>query len=279
MTFVTTMVDHPSFPFARAVRARITPDRIGKPLLGLQVLAVITEAEEFVKAPKRFAQFGGRLVVEMTKPDWATIVGSVQALRSLDALVEFRSESVGDGGVLMMLASLGIRVALPPEGAAPGVLGSLAAYFLESPVLDTPIEPFFSLARGFGASEGDRPTLAELFLEQPGEHLYVDAQGRVTISARLARKRRFLGKLEGGPLPAWQKSPLWRERVAHERRARAKGRPCARCAHYEACRGLLLFPAGDRRACREWLAVMALLQQARATARDASGGSGAGGSR
>jgi hypothetical protein len=64
--------------------------------------------------------------------------------------------------------------------------------------------------------------------------------------------------------------------VAYERRARAVGRPCARCAQYASCRGLPLFPEGDPSACRPWLAVMDQLLQARTAA---PGGAGAGGSR
>jgi hypothetical protein len=199
-----------------------------------------------------------------------TVVASVTTPRRvLDALktrqggLTYEFTAAKDDGfptAALIAASLGAPVRLAPTTEWPReVLLELARYFLYSPTLETPIEPFATLARSMAELQG--LTLTWPYLEILGRCFYVDKEERVTLSPRWAEAGRFFGTTRDD-LETLQASELWRELAALRMRTFSEGTPCATCAHYPWCGGFWLALESDPARCEPWKDAMDLLYEA-----------------
>lgn len=200
-------------------------------------------------------RFRGRLSFELGSLAAAEAVELAPALRRLEARGEIVSETTPPDAIVV-LASLGIPLNLDLFAAWDGeALGSLLEYFLTSPILRTPIEPFFSLARGLSGGT-DRRTLRQLVGEELGRDFYLDVDGRVTLSRRWAARGRFFGTTEDD-LETLERSPLWRE-LADLRHVIFRDQTrCATCPWFLACDAIWVeHPADGAVACDRWIGVL-----------------------
>ncbi len=268
-----TVERHPAYPLFRRVTMAIPPEQVTPDFCyrPAEPIAVVVDEDRFVESPAAFDSFPGRLVVEMRPDPGLRIARVLGQLTRLRAVACFSADHLGDGSIPMMLASAGCPVVIDTDGVAPeGALLALAEYFLTSPTLQAPIEPFFTIARHLGDDRRRTPTLRDLYQETLGRHLFIDGERRVTISRRLGQRGWFLGWLDAG-LAAWRSSTLWQRLEQFEHRVFATGHRCAFCPHFRCCRGFLRAGETGDVFCSPWDELMEMLRRSYvATLREAA---------
>jgi len=138
-------------------------------------------------------------------------------------------------------------------------------YYLTDPELETPIEPWDSMAEA--VSSGTPVDLWTLSGERLGGSFFVDEDRRVTLSERLAELGRFFGTLDEG-LQVWERSDLWSELAGLRRRLFLERSPCAFCEVFLWCGGYFAGPpARATELCATWQQLIARLQRAFRVAR------------
>jgi len=156
--------------------------------------------------------------------------------------------------IAIMAASLDVPVRLAFSEAWPEeVLEGLLDYFLGSPTLTAPIEPFYSLAGAIG--RGRQVTLWQLFNEVLGRDYFVDADGRVSLAARWAERGMFFGTAGAG-VNGFKDSELWAEIEGLKKKLFTSQAPCAFCEHYPYCGGFWSATGRAAQTCATWRRLM-----------------------
>jgi len=255
---VATVAAHPRLPRAIAVIIAAPAARLGPQLLDPtwepEILGVIVDEREILRSSEQFAPFAHRLRVRAESTEACELVRRVHVLRRLGAVVEVAPAAVGDGTMLLRLASHGVPVAIGPESEpAPEVLRAVTRHFLRSPSQRSPIEPFFLIAAFLGGGRRRLPPLVDFFRTRPGRHVYVTAERRVSLSRPLALAGAFFGDLDDG-FAAWRASALWRQAACFHDRVFAAPHECAFCAHWRCCQGCYRLPDPTSETCGGWRA-------------------------
>ena len=206
---------------ARLARGEVRPDE-GR--------HIFVPERRFQEGADKYARYRKCTTVEAESPTPRTLLAMTENLRQYATEYRFTPEAMSDGTVAIMAASLGVPARLAySEDWTEELLGELLDYFLHSPTLNVPIEPFFSLAGAIG--QQNRVTLWELFDEVGGQHYFVDSQGRVSLSRRWADRGMWFGDVSSGT-GGFAKSELWNTLDELRQRVFAMQTPCAFCEHY-----------------------------------------------
>lgn len=130
-------------------------------------------------------------------------------------------------------------------------------FYLTCPTLETPIEPWHSLA--VAVSGGSPCDLWHAEAAVVGSSVYIAAQGLATLSARLARHGQWFGGWDE-TWERWRCSALWRELEGHRRALFLMRTDCAFCPAFPWCGGFWTVPgADDRMHCEAWRGLVARL--------------------
>jgi uncharacterized protein len=255
----TVTLDHPA-PWPMADAARIVTPQPDLPRLTAgrvepqeRIRLFVTEAR-FAISPAEYASFRGQLTVLADNPGASSRTAILDSLRELCAELAFSPATIGDGSPLKMAADQGVPVRLQcaEDWPAP-VLLDLLDYFLHSPKLEVPVEPFFSLAAAIGRQR--RTTLWQSFDSVPGRSYFVDQQRRVSLSRPWAERGRFFGSVDDDPA-SLRRSPLWTDLQALRQQIFITQSPCAFCEHYLYCAGFWRAAFESDVPCNTWRQVM-----------------------
>jgi hypothetical protein len=215
---------------------------------------IFATEQHFQDSPDEYTRFRKCITVDAEAPTPRLLLTLAPSLRQQAAEYRFAPASVGDGIVPIMAASLGVPVRLAySEEWTEEILSELLDYFLYSPTLDVPIEPFFSLAAAIG--QQDRVTLWELFDEVVGQHYFVDAEGRLSLSRRWADRGMWFGEVSKGT-DRFETSQLWSSLAELRQRVFAMQTPCAFCEHYPYCEAFWMTAERSEETCRLWRGLM-----------------------
>ena len=177
-------------------------------------------------------------------------VDEVLAYRPRRCAYVFTPQSIGDGEPALRASLAGVPVRLAPDAHWPdGVLQRVTEHFLYAPHLEVPIEPFATVAQAIARGRG--PDLWRAYREELGRDFFVDAEGRVSLSERWARRERFFGTVRDD-LDVFEASDLWRDLAAWRTRLFADVNACATCAWFPACGGFWLADGSEAHACAGW---------------------------
>ena len=160
-----------------------------------------------------------------------------------------RLRACGEAGVPARLADLDLW---------PGPdLAAALDFYITCPTLESPVEPWHSLAQ---AVSGGWP--CDLWHAEEavvGRNIYISVQGLATLSARFDRRERWFGA-GGEGLEGWRGSALWRELEGYRRALFRTRAECAFCAAFPWCGGFWVAPGlEDHERCEVWRGLMAHL--------------------
>ena len=259
---VVRLDNHPGFPVPNGVVVRpshLELSRLGRRAFTRQDgLDVIVTDAHFLECPERYAANAVTILAENLTP--RSLLSMLEHLREREATCAFTPETVGDGTMAMMAASLGVPVSLlVTEGWSEEVLRRLLDYFLHSPALDVEIEPFFAMSQCIGASE--HRTLWDLSDEVLGTNWFIDEDGRVSLSKRWANAGEYFGHMDD-PVETLRESDLWRRLGVLKRETFTEQKECAFCKHYPFCAGYWTTSAQSEEECAMWQRLMDEVQQA-----------------
>lgn len=226
--------------------------------------------ERFHPRPREWSSFRKNLTVIAENPAPRRLLGMIDELRRLATDYLFTPASIGDGTMAIMAASLDVPVRLAfSEDWPEDVLNEILDYFLHSPTLSAPIEPFYTLA---GAVAGQsEATFWDIFGERLGRHWYIDDERRVTLSPRWAEQGRFFGSADDSDA-ALRESALWTELSGLRDAMFIQQKPCAFCAHFPCCAGFWTTTTRAGETCAMWQRIMDRLAAAyREQAADSTG--------
>ncbi len=256
--FVIAMNDYPIGPAPSDVR--ITSPRLDLPRLARGRLRpgetphILVPENRFIEAPEAYARFKKTMTVLAETPSPRKLLAMVNPLRSLASYYLFNPATIGDGTIAIMAASLQVPVRLAcSEDWPEHVLENLLDYFLHSPALEVPIEPFYSLAAAIGQQR--KVTFWQLFDEALGRDYFIDSEHRVSLAPRWARRGLFFGTVNE-PSSGFRNSPLWSDLDGLKHRLFASQATCAFCEHYLYCRGFWTTAEQAEPTCAMWRRLM-----------------------
>ena len=268
--FAVVVRDHPALP---------APNRVAVLAIDLDLQRIASGtvrpgeslhpivAESAVRPnPAAWSRFAGSLTIVAESPAPGPFLEITRALPPAAFELLVPPEAAGDGSIAVVAASLGTPVRLAgAAGWTREAIDAIADYFLHSPTLAVPVEPFFSLAASIG---GDADaTLSRVFEEQPGRNAFVDG-GRASLSERRASRGEWFGRTDEGRA-SLERSRLWRETADARHRLLAAQSGCAFCRHFRFCVGGWLTTGDDAASCRLWRDAMDRFE---AAVRGAAGG-------
>lgn len=231
---------------------------------------VFVPQSRFQDRAEEYARYRKCVTVEAEAPTPRTLLAMVENLRQYAAEYRFTPEDMGDGTIAIMAASLRVPVRLAYSAHwSEEVLSELLDYFLHSPTLDVPIEPFFSLAGAIG--QQNKVTLWELFDEVVGQHYFVDTQRQVSLSRRWADRDMWFGDATEST-HGFETSELWNTLEELRQRVFSMQTPCAFCEHYPYCEAFWMTAEHADESCRVW---RGLMDRMVAAFRDQTAGGGA----
>lgn len=247
---------HPSLPGEMKVTTawldlpRLTEGRLRRE----EKRHAIVPERRFAEEPARYGRFRKSLTVVAQEATPKKLLGMANDLRRYAGDYLFTPSTIGDGTMAIMAASLDVPVRLAfSEDWPEDMLGSVLEYFLTSPTLNVPIEPFYSLAGSIGRQR--EVTLWQLFDEVLGRNYFVDSRGRVSLSARWADRGAFFGDAgDGGN--GFAGSELWTDLNGLKQRLFTSQAPCAFCEHYPWCAGFWTTTRQADEACAMWRRLM-----------------------
>lgn len=197
------------------------------------------------------------------------LLAGLALLRNTKAILVVDACGPDAAELVIAALSLGVPVELDPAAAwTEEALLEIARYFLHSPALATGVGPLVGLLDWISGAE--RRDLRELRRERLGRHYHVDAEGRVSLSRRLAGQGRHFGRL-GDPPEVLAASEPWRALETLPRRLFVELAPCSTCAHYPFCQGWFVDPSSTRPGCGPWKACLDLVADTLGAERRAGG--------
>ncbi len=240
-------------------RLRIRSPRLDLPrqstgrLLRDETSQIVITDKQLGRALDPASTVGSRPLVLGTDADVDHFLGLVDPLRKLQAVYIVTPQTLKDGTLAMLAASLSIPVWLEgPDDWDQEVLLELVDYYLHSAALRVPIQPLHQMA--VATARRGQASFAALFDEQLGRNFYV-SQGRATLSPRWAARDLFFGTLEQDVV-AFHESPLWKQLEQREHRIFAGKLACSFCPHFPCCRGLWAALPDCEPLCSNWLPVL-----------------------
>lgn len=137
------------------------------------------------------------------------------------------------------VTSAGIPVIIGLDGSPdPSELIPFLDYYLHDRYLQAPTEFFQTMFAS--RVEGTSISLAEIYCERPDRMLYVDDNGNVTTSSRLARAGKFFGCVSSG-VRIDEESDLYRFLQNPRKSLFLSGSRCTLCTNFDLCGGYLRF--------------------------------------
>lgn len=239
------MVGTPRLELTRLATGQFAPD---------EPVRVWVPARRLADEPRAWDEYAGRINM-LAEPSMCDYLGELgDTLRRLGAACRFAPSAAGDGTAVKEMASLGVPIVLSCEGDWPAaVLDDLLTFFLHSPTLEAPIEPFYSLASA--VAERDPTNLWALLDELPGRNYFIDSRGRVSLSSRWAGRGRFFGTVGDDPV-RFRETPLWGQVADLKYRLFVSQARCAFCEHYLYCGGFWTTAEDPGLACATWRRLM-----------------------
>ena len=205
---------------------------------------------QFAEDAASLASYGRRLTVLVEDPSPRALLAMHDALRLYADGCMFVPATASDGVLPLMAGSLQIPVRLAfSEDWTWSVLEELLDYFLHSQTLQTPIEPFYSLASARAGR--DEAGTWQIFHEVLGRDYFIDAQRRVSLSARWVQRGEFFGTPGDAP-DVFRSSALWTELDGLAERVFTEQAPCAFCPHYPYCAGFWTTTTQPDTSCETW---------------------------
>lgn len=229
------------------------PRRIaGGTLRSEEQAGVRVPASAFLESPETFTGYPEGVVAVWEGDHLARVLDRMRELRNYR--MEFAFEPGPDATDPVAIASLGFPVSLVRWEQWPeALLREVLNYYLQSPALESPIEPFFSLSAAIARQRA--VTLWDLAGEVPGTHYFVDGRGRVTLSRRWAERGRFFITADE-TADHIRDSAFAREIGDWRLNLFASQAPCAFCPHYRYCAGYWTTADNAEAACRTWRKIM-----------------------
>jgi hypothetical protein len=138
---------------------------------------------------------------------------------------------------------------------------SVLDYYLHDRHLQVPIEFLHSL---FTAQiQGQAVSLADVYSENPEQHLYVDESGAITCSPRLAKAGKFFGSINADP-QIDRESAIYKTLINLKKSLFLSGSSCVSCEAFDVCAGYLRI-VDTSFDCAPWLR---LFKEIKATAKE-----------
>jgi hypothetical protein len=251
--FAVVVRDHPALPAPNRTAVlsdAFEPARIASGIVrpGETIHPIV--AESAVRAdPPAWSRFAGALTVVAESPEPRPYLEITRTLPASGFEYLVPPAAAGDGSIAAVAASFGTPVRLAGAGGwTREALDAVADFFLHSPTLAVPVEPFYSLAASLGG-DGDA-TLARAFEELPGRNAYV-ATGRVSLSERRASRDEWFGRADEDRA-LLERSDLWQATASLRHRMLATQSECAFCGQFRFCGGWWTTVDDAGASCRLW---------------------------
>jgi len=136
-------------------------------------------------------------------------------------------------------------------------LVELTRYYLHERLLKVPIEPFHMILMAL--MRGPGPSLWDVYNERPETYVFVDDEGRATLSESWAGRGKYYGSLDEGP-EGWRNSTLFEWLAGYRGNLYEACSPCVTCAGFPGCAGFLV--RHDQGAdCSSWKAVFETIEE------------------
>ncbi len=252
--YIITVAPCSAFPVADYIRIRSPeldlPRQASGRLRPHEGRHLFVPETRFAEARGRHANQQKSMTVLADNPSPRKLLEMTPYLHRFAAEYVFTPKTVGDGTVVMMALSLNVPVRLEyGEDYDEDVLSELLDYFLHSPTLAVPLEPFFSLAGTISGQGGGTPW--ELYHEVLGQNYHVDSAGRVTLSRRWAEQGDFFGAADDDPA-TFAQSALWQRLSGLRRKVFTSQSPCAFCEHFPPCEAFYTTAKRGDEMCALW---------------------------
>jgi hypothetical protein len=155
-------------------------------------------------------------------------------------------------------------VRLSPSTAwASSALERVVDYYLHSPALAVPIQPFHVISERL-AGEG-HTTLWAAFGEVLGTNYTIDRARRVSLGRRWLDRGRAFGTADD-PIESYERSALWQHVAGLRHRLLAALGQCATCRHFLYCEGYFAALEPSAPPCAAWRVAFDRLADALAAA-------------
>ena len=205
--------------------------------------------ETFLTHPQAFGPRGPAVKVIADGPD-AAQTRYVLSRKDVKRTYVFTPRGIGDGTPAIEASLEGVPVVLSLEGRWPAdVLDRLVDHFLFHPELETPIEPFVTIARTLAEGRGE--SLWAHGGEILGRDFFITSDGKVSLSERWADAGLFFGTTQDES-EALEASDLWRSLASTRERVFHTLDGCSVCPDWHLCGGFFRALEDMDEACTSW---------------------------
>ncbi len=253
--YTFTVVDHPLLPVPNRVRistSHFEPSRIARGVIRRdeQISCVVHELQASRDEPW-IHRFTSTLVVVSEDCSMDRLLDLSPRLREFGCRCLVGPDRPDVVSVVMLIASQGVPVRLDVSGDwSEDALDALREYFLFSPALSVPIEPFYTVSSALGDPQG-RYSLWETYGEVPGSDFFIAADGRLSLSEAWIEAGQCFGHVDQDR-DVFMASDTWRRMEDMWIETFNKRTECSYCQCYLYCRGYLVFGRMKRVGCAVW---------------------------
>jgi len=248
-------VDHPLLPMPIRVRistSRFDPSRIAQGvILRDEQVACVLDESHVSRYETWLQRFTSTLVVVSEDCSIDRLLELATLLREFGCRCLVGPDRPDVVTVVMLIASQGVPVRLDVSGDwSEDALDAIREYFLFSPALTVPIEPFYTVSSALGDPQG-RYSLWETYGEVPGSDFFIAADGRLSLSDAWIEAGQCFGHVDQDR-DVLMASDSWRRMEDMWIETFHKRTECSYCPYYLYCQGYLVFGRMQSVGCDVW---------------------------